>query len=258
MSDKPDPGCKDHPSVPTHPPMNRFLVVTALAFLMNGGFSLASTEVVMKDKEGMDAWVYTPAAAPEAGRTYWLVVGVHGLGGKGKGAMGLSPWAVDDVIVLGPSFLDGYQSGDGANADKLKDLIRQIGGKWKLHPKILLHGFSAGAQFAHRFAIHNPELVGVASAHSAGSWSLPDVKARSVFFAVSCGEADTQKADPRMELNRLDGLRAFARALEERKVPHEVKTWPGVGHSQCPQAIEMAKRAFQSLRDQGRKAAPTR
>lgn len=231
--------------------MNRPLLLAVIAFLITG--AQAATEVVVKDKEGLDTWVYTPTAAPQPGKTYWLVVGVHGLGGNGKGAMGLSPWAVDDVLVLGPSFANGYQSGDGANADKLKDLIQRIGGKWKLHPKILLHGFSAGAQFTHRFAIRNPNLVGVASAHSAGSWSPPTDQTRPVFFAVSCGENDTQKADPRMDLNRLEGLRAFAKALDEAKVPHEVKTWPGIGHNQCPQVIEMAKRAFDAMREADRK-----
>lgn len=238
--------------------MNRFIILAGFAFLTLGGLTRASTEVVVKDKEGMDAWVYLPTTEPKPGKIYWLVVGVHGLGGKGKGAMGLSPWAMDDVIVLGPSFVNGYQSGDGANAEKLKELITKIGTKWKLHPKILLHGFSAGAQFTHRFAIRHPELVGVASAHSAGSWSPPNAPVPSVFFAVSCGEADTQKADPRMELNRLEGLRAFAKSLEEQKMPHEIKTWPGVGHSQCPQVIEMAKRAFETMRDSGKKTTTTR
>lgn len=236
--------------------MKRLFILSVFAFLSNAGVVLASTEVVVKDKEGLEAWVYLPTAEPKPGKTYWLVVGVHGLGGKGKGAMGLSPWAVDDVIVLGPSFVNGYQSGDGANAEKLKELITKIGTKWKLHPKILLHGFSAGAQFTHRFAIRHPELVGVASAHSAGSWSPPDEKTRPVFFAVSCGEADIQKADPRMELNRLEGLRAFAKSLEDQKVPHEVKTWPGIGHTQCPQVIEMARRAFDTMRDSGTKTRP--
>ncbi len=236
--------------------MNRPLALAVFAFLIT--VVHAATEIVIKDKEGLDTWVYLPTAEPKPGKTYWLAVGVHGLGGNGKGAMGLSPWAVDDVIVLGPSFVNGYQSGGGANAEKLKELITKIGTKWKLHPKILLHGFSAGAQFTHRFAIQNPELVGVASAHSAGSWSPPNAPVPSVFFAVSCGENDLQKADPRMELNRLDGLRTFAKALEEQKVAHEVKTWPGVGHSQCPQVIEMAKRAFETMRDPGKKTMPTR
>lgn len=232
--------------------MNRLIPLVAICLLISSRTAFCSKEVVVKDKEGMEAWVYLPTAEPKPGKTYWLVVGVHGLGGNGKGAMGLSPWAVDDVIVLGPSFVNGYQSGDGANADKLQELITKIGTKWKLHPKILLHGFSAGAQFTHRFAIRHPELVAVASAHSAGSWSPPDEKSRSVFFAVSCGENDTQKADPRLELNRLDGLRSFVKSLEEQKVPHEAKTWPGVGHSQCPQVIEMAERAFKAMRDSGK------
>lgn len=32
----------------------------------------------MPDQNGLTHWLYTPTVKPVAGRTYWLVVGVHG------------------------------------------------------------------------------------------------------------------------------------------------------------------------------------
>ena len=57
---------------------------------------------------------------------------------------------------------------------KLSELIARLRQNWNLHPKIFLHGFSAGAQFSHRFAFHHPELVAAVSAHSGGSWAMLD------------------------------------------------------------------------------------
>jgi len=97
-------------------------------------------------------------------------------------ACGIGDWAKDDVIVLGPSSsqpkreesapktegmsLESYQMNGPKHEAKLKSLIAEVGKTWKLHPKVFLHGFSAGAQFAHRFAMKNPEIVAGVSATS--------------------------------------------------------------------------------------------
>jgi predicted peptidase len=51
-----------------------------------------AAETVIKDKQGMDCHVYTPDPVVPA-KTYQLVVGVHGAGGKGNGAAGMKGWA---------------------------------------------------------------------------------------------------------------------------------------------------------------------
>lgn len=91
------------------------------------------------------------------------------------------------MIVLGPSFSqpkrvegaprppgmprDSYQMSGPTHEAKLAALIAEVGKIWKLNPKIVVHGFSAGAQFAHRFAFKHPEQVVGVSAHSGGSWA---------------------------------------------------------------------------------------
>lgn len=150
-----------------------------------------AVETAIKDTDGLTSWIYTPTSQPDPAKTYWLVVGVHGGSGIARGAAGVAGWAtaMDDVIVLGPSFsmrnrteLDksGSRAAETASLRddfvmcgpvheaKLKAQIAELRRHWNLHPKIMLHGFSGGAQFGHRFAFKNPDLVVAVSAHSAG------------------------------------------------------------------------------------------
>ena len=118
-------------------------------------------EEMIKDSQGMDCFVYTPDPV-DAAKTYQLVVGVHGARGKGNGAAGMADWAKrGDVIVIGPSFdtknENPFQNGDGIHADKLIALFEGLGKHYKLRDKMFLHGFSAGSQFVHRFAMNHPK-----------------------------------------------------------------------------------------------------
>jgi hypothetical protein len=54
-------------------------------------------EEVIKDSQEMDCFVYTPYPV-DAAKTYQLVVGVHGVRGKGNGAAG------NGVKEMGDSF----------------------------------------------------------------------------------------------------------------------------------------------------------
>jgi len=121
-----------------------------------------------------------------------------------------------------------------------------LGKTWRLHPKIFLHGFSAGAQFTHRFAFKHPELVAGVSAHSGGSWAKQQGDdrisplARNVPFAVSCGEDDYSNGGPQTTPGRIDGAKLFTTNLRSLGFSVEFKTWPGVGHAQTATAMGRA------------------
>ena len=117
-------------------------------------------------------------------KKYWLMVIVHGGGGNGRTyflTRGIREVLKDtklDVIIVTPSFsnTDGLASrfpvlGEG---DFLKKIINEVHGNFKLHPKILLTGYSRGGQFTHRFAFNNPELVKACATFAAGTWTTPD------------------------------------------------------------------------------------
>lgn len=228
-----------------------FQMVTAAVLL---GFSCHAGEAVIEDEQGMSCYVYTPDVI-QPDMTYQLVVGVHGAGSGGKGAAGMASWAQrGDVIVIGPSFQTKgerpYQNGDGPHAAKLIALFKQLGSQYKLHDKMFLHGFSGGSQFSHRFAMLHPELVCGVSAHSGGSWATDGygvirADAKSIPFAISCGEKDTGKAWGAAKYTRLDWYQRFRDEIDELGFCHAASSWPDVGHRISPGAWALARECFQ-------------
>lgn len=232
--------------------------------LLSSPFAL-SAETVLTDSQGAKAWLFTPSEKPDPSKTYWLAIGVHGAGGDGKNAGGIASWAGDDVIVLGPSFIqpprdpeapktpgmpaDAYQMAGPAHVEKLKTLIAEIGKTWKLHPKVFVHGFSAGAQFAHRLAMKEPDLLAGVSAASAGSWATNgfgelNPAARGIPFAISCGEYDRAKSWPEAPYSRIEWMKSFGDELRKDHFDIESRVIEGVNHAQNEETFELARSCF--------------
>lgn len=242
--------------------------ILASLFLLTS-FPVLAVETRLVDSEGRPAWLYTPSETPDPAKTYWLAVGVHGAGGDGKGACGIAEWAEGNVIVLGPTFVEKaanarapgesvgppeiYQMAGPAHVAKLKALIAEVGKTWKLHPKVYVHGFSAGAQFAHRLAMKEPELVGGVFAGSAGSWStrghgVINPAARGIPFAISCGDFDRAKSGPGSPLTRIEWMKEFAAELEEACHDVEARVIENNGHELHEDALELSKSCFHRMR----------
>jgi poly(3-hydroxybutyrate) depolymerase len=211
-------------------------------------------EEVIKDSQGMDCHVYTPDPVDTA-KIYQFVVGVHGARGNGKGAAGMADWAErGDVIVIGPSFdtknENPFQNGNGVHAEKLIALFESLGKRYKLRDKMFLHGFSAGSQFVHRFAMNHPKQVCGVSAHSGGTWATDgygeiNSSAKKIPFAISCGEKDAAKSTPDAPFTRIEWYGRFRDEIEKKKFRHIAASWPGVGHSISPGAWDLARQCFQ-------------
>ncbi|NQX01731.1 hypothetical protein HQ447_13825 [bacterium] len=248
------------------------LIASGILALATGLLTARAGEIKLTDSQGLTAWLYTPTDQPDPAKIYWLVVGVHGAGGNGENACGVAHFArkFEDVIVLGPSFAqpkrdpaaprptgmpkDAYQMSGPLHEAKLKELVAEVGKTWKLHPKIIVHGFSAGAQFAHRFTFKNPDLVAGVSAHSGGGWATLEgddkinPAAKAIPFAVSCGEDDNGKSGPGSRLSRLDGCREFAASLKSLGFDVDLKTWPGVGHTLTADTYAAANALVEKIR----------
>ncbi len=211
-------------------------------------------EEVIVDDEGMECHVYTPAEI-DPGRTYQLLVGVHGAGGKGNGAAGLKGWAErGDVIVIGPSFQTKgerpYQNGDGPHAEKLIKLFEQLGEKYRLREQMFIHGFSGGSQFAHRFAMNHPKYVCGVSAHSGGSWATDgfgeiSTKAKKIPFAISCGEKGTAMSLQGAKCTRRDWYTRFRGESDGKGICYIGGIWPDVGHRVSPGVWDLMRQCFQ-------------
>lgn len=226
--------------------------------LLTAPFLACAADFTITDDDGLTAWVRTPVEKPKPGKTYRLVVSVHGVGASGKhGLAFLADWpALDDVIVLAPTFAPpkekgregyatSYQMSGPAHVAKLEALITELDGTWKLHPKIILNGFSAGAQFAHRYAMLHPERVAAVAAHSGGSWAKTEgddrinPAAKSIPFAISCGELDTK---------RLVAARTFSDSLKALDFAVDFHSWPEVAHTFSPGASAQTLTLVQRLR----------
>ena len=122
----------------------------------------------------------------DAKNTYWLLVAVHGGSGQPKTngkIVAIHQFANKmelPSIVVSPEFntKDKQVSrfpalGEGAF---LKEVLKEIRTEYKVHPKILITGYSMGGQFTHRFTLANPGLVQACAPFSAGTWSTPDGK----------------------------------------------------------------------------------
>ncbi len=215
---------------------------------------LYGEEKVIKDSEGMACHVYLPDDF-DAGKTYQLVVGVHGYRGNGKRAGGLARWAQrGDVIVIGPSFRSKgdrpYQNGDGVHSKKLITLFNELKKTYKLREKMFIHGYSGGSQFAHRFAMFHPKYVCGVSAHSGGSWATNGYgkinrKAKKIPFAISCGEKDTSRSFKGAILGRLDWFKRFRNEMVKGKFCHIGIVIPGAGHRPSGQVDNLMRQCFQ-------------
>ncbi len=232
-----------------------------------------AVEFHFADSTGMPAYGYAATAKPKPDTKYLLVIGVHGVGGEGQGAGGAAQLARDfpDVIVLGPTFAspealarkaerqptieDYYQTAGPVHEAKINELIDQVAKVWPIYPQVVLHGFSGGAQFAHRYGMKNPDRVAGVAAHSAGTWSRLDgtdkinPEAKDVLFYISCGEGDVEFSSKSAPFNRINAARKFNEELKSLKFEPVFKTWPRTGHQFTPGAYALTKELVQVVRE---------
>ncbi len=189
-------------------------------------------------KDFRGGYCLLPDSAPR--ETLWVCVDVHGAGGLKNDKRGHELKALLEpapVIVIVPSFTDGYQSGSGAWAKQLIEHFKWVQKQHKVHPRMFIHGHSGGAQFAHRFTFAHPELVLGVSAHSAGSWASGDgagsvnASARKVPFAISCGMEDKARSIPGAPFNRIEWYQRFEDQLKKKGFVFTGAKWPATGHA---------------------------
>ncbi len=226
--------------------MKHFVFAIAVGIVATCAGVASADEQKLTCPMGREYYLYTPDKV-DSNRTCWLVVGVHGYKGNGKGAGGYADWAKrGDCIVIGPTFpSEGYQMLQ-QNADKqLIGLAESLARKFKLHPKIFLVGFSGGSQFVHRFAMKYPDMVIGCAAHSGGTWTdALNPRAMGVPFAISCGEKDTNKSTPDCPLTRVEWAKAFAAKMLAGGFYFKFRTWPDVGHAACAPCKLLTEECF--------------
>ena len=128
----------------------------------------------------LQAWCFVPAELDSARAP---MVAVHGISRNAiEHLEAFSPYASQTGrMLIAPLFsqerFDGYQRLDQGTIradDALIGLTAKLGWHYGLtHQQFDLFGFSGGAQFAHRFALHHPQLVDRLIVASAGWYTFP-------------------------------------------------------------------------------------
>jgi poly(3-hydroxybutyrate) depolymerase len=200
--------------------------------------SLGET-VYFNGKDAKAGYYLVPENAPQNATKLWVAVDVHGAGGlrgedRGKELMQLL--GPEPLIVIVPSFTDGYQAGDGKWAKQLIGNFKEVAKNYPVHDKMFVHGHSGGGQFAHRFAFAEPGHVIGVSAHSSGSWACAgghgkiNNRAKNIPFAISCGEKDTALSTPDSAHTRIAWYKLFEAEMKKEGFDVDGRTWPAVGH----------------------------
>lgn len=133
-----------------------------------------------RGRDGLAAWIALPA---EPGPDPTPLVAVHGIRRQARdqaeafaaraAALGRPVVAPEFDEARWPLYQQAVRKGraDRALLALLEEL--RLAGIWRT-PRVELFGYSGGAQFAHRFAMLHPHLVGRLSLAAAGWYTMPD------------------------------------------------------------------------------------
>ncbi len=185
------------------------------------------------------------AAKPDHSEATGVLLLVPGYNGSGE-AMLDARWKAfaekHGLLLLAPTFTTtpeelrrgrGYyypEQGSGAEVERMLERVeRESGVPTK---KILIFGLSAGAHFAHRFALWKPERVRAFVAYSAAWWSEPTGALRDVPALIGCGEADVA---------RFDATRQFFEQGQALGLPWVWRSYEGVGHTLTPRIRDLVE-----------------
>lgn len=185
--------------------LNRMMSL-CIALVLAGivvGTSVVSATTTQDD----DYYLYIPSNAAARGPLQVLVT-VHGMGGNGTAFCQnlINRAEQDGWIIVSPTFkYQDYRNPDSVLWDDthmlphLRDILNNLPAKTGLpiKEKVLLYGFSRGAQMVHRFAEFYPDRTLAVALFSAGSYTLPmasmDVNGAPSTLNFPFGVADVQK-----------------------------------------------------------------
>lgn len=186
-----------------------------------------------------DFWA--PAHAPRNTGVLLLVPGHNG-----SGAGMLTPeWKrfaeANGLVLLAPTFhvsLEELRAGKGyyypaqGSGEAVERALTTLARKVSVRTdRILVFGFSAGAHFAHRFAIWKPGRVRAFVAYSAAWWSEPSEAMTRVPALIMCGE-DDPRFTPTLE---------FMEEALTLGLPWIWRSYRGTGHEMTPTVQRMAE-----------------
>jgi predicted esterase len=255
------------------------IVRVCFAFLLIG--TLAGTSVVSATtpptNPNDDFFLYIPTNAAARGPLQVLVT-VHGMGGNGAAFCQalINRAEQDGWIIVSPTYhyRDNFnpvtvRQDDTELIPRLTQYLDNLPAKTGLpiRDKVLLYGFSRGAQIVHRFAEFYPDRTLAVALFAAGTYTLPvptmkvngtpttldlpygvadlqhytgtpfdAASFRKVPFFIGVGGADDHAGDAPPAWDAYDGTTRLARAenfaqdLKDFGLDTSLTVYPGVGH----------------------------
>ena len=213
------------------------ILAGALFLLLRWQSSPAAYRHTLPGRPEQEYYLYVPRGYTPT-RSWPLLVFIHGSGGNAAGYFEPLKQHADSkgYILLCPAFTgNAFGFLAGGEDILLLDMIAELSSKYRLAGRFFLSGFSAGAQFAHRFAFRYPGLLCGVAAHSARAYDPPPASFGAPSFAVSVGELDVE----RVETNR-----RFADELARKGYDVTFTVIPNAGHQFTPGAFEQTLTLF--------------
>lgn len=240
------------------------------------GTSVVSATTIPTNPDG-DFFLYIPTNAAARGPLQVLVT-VHGMGGNGTSFCQnlINRAEQDGWILVSPTYhyRDNFnpvtvRQDDTELLPRLAQYIDDLPAKTGLpiRDKVLLYGFSRGAQIVHRFAEFYPDKTLAVALFAAGTYTLPmptmnvggtsttldlpygvadlqrytgapfDAAAfRQIPFFIGVGGADDHAGDappawnPYNGTTRLARSENFAHTLQDLGLDASLTVYPGIGH----------------------------
>ena len=197
-------------------------------------------------------YYYIPGTILENPNQYYpLLLAIPWLSGKGEDL--ITPEFKDfayknKFVIISPSFMwddknwdsnQSYQYPAVWSGNALLKIVDDFKKEHniRLSRKYYLFGFSAGAQFALRFALWKPDLCVACAAHASGAPIRPEGKINTKFF-VTCGTQD---------MERIDTVKEFYNLARQRNIDVTYKTY-NTDHSLTPAQIEDSMKFFAGVR----------
>lgn len=154
----------------------------------------------------LEYYYYIPQTVIEnKEKAYPVLVMIPGLSGRGEHFVSrdVKNFAdTENFIIIAPSFVwdeknwntqQSYQYPSAWSGDALLKIIKQVEQNHQIDTsKLYLFGFSAGAQFALRFCLWQPNRCAAAAGHSSGGTILPTQRSEVRYF-VTVGSQDTSR-----------------------------------------------------------------
>lgn len=178
-----------------------------------------------------------------------VIVAIPGLSGRGEGFVSqeMRDFAVKEhFMIIAPSFVwdqanwnsnTSYQYPEAWSGNALIQIIDKVKEKHGISASQLhLFGFSAGAQYALRFANWRPDLCASCAAHGSGGTVIP-TKTNKVKFLVSVGKEDAER------IGKAEQFYSAAKGLGIDVVYKQYEGGHGLPSTQVKETLDFIARA---------------